>query len=119
MIKVCSKSPNSIRLGNVTIPAYGSVLLASFPISMETNRLINKGIISVFYVKDETVITKDVCNDNEVCIENKNDSAEVITDTNNISTRKKRNHKDTVSLIDSAENISETKEPNKTKGDNE
>ena len=60
MIKVCSKSPNSIRLGNVTIPAYGSVLLASFPISMETNRLINKGIISVFYVKDETVITRDV-----------------------------------------------------------
>ena len=25
MIKVCSKSPNSIKLGNVTIPAYGSV----------------------------------------------------------------------------------------------
>lgn len=119
MIKVCSKSPNSIRLGNVTIPAYGSVLLASFPISMETNRLINKGIISVFYVKDETVITKDVCDDNEVCIEDKNNSVKVVTDANNSNTRKKRNHKDTVSLIDSVENISETKEPNKTKGDNE
>ena len=119
MIKVCSKSPNSIRLGNVTIPAYGSVLLASFPISMETNRLINKGIISVFYVKDETVITEDVSSNNEACTDDINDSVEVVTDTNNANTRKKRNHKDTVSLIDSTENISETKEPNKTKGDNE
>lgn len=119
MIKVCSKSPNSIRLGNVTIPAYGSVLLASFPISMETNRLINKGIISVFYVKDETVITEDVGSNNEACTDDINDSVEVVTDTNNANTRKKRNHKDTVSLIDSVENISETKEPNKTKGDNE
>jgi len=119
MIKVCSKSPNSIRLGNVTIPAYGSVLLASFPISMETNRLINKGIISVFYVKDETVITEDICISKETCTEDINDSAEVVADTNNANTRKKRNHKDTVSLIDSVENIGETKEPNKTKGDNE
>lgn len=119
MIKVCSKSPNSIRLGNVTIPAYGSVLLASFPISMETNRLINKGIISVFYVKDETVITNNVHNNNGAYTEDINDSVKVVTDANNSNTRKKRNHKDTVSLIDSVENISETKEPNKTKGDNE
>lgn len=119
MIKVCSKSPNSIRLGNVTIPAYGSVLLASFPISMETNRLINKSIISVFYVKDETVSTDDVCSNNEAFTDDINDSVEVVTDTNNANTRKKRNHKDTVSLINSTENIGETKEPNKTKGDNE
>lgn len=125
MIKVCSKAPNPINIGNVTIPAYGSVLLASFPSSLEVNRLMNKGIISVFYVKDETI---DTTTENKV--EN-TDKTEVVEEVNNsvttesandipetpvTSTRKRRTHKETVSLIDNT-TTDETNEPNTTKGD--
>lgn len=124
MIKVCSKAPNPINIGNVTIPAYGSVLLASFPSSLEVNRLMNKGIISVFYVKDETV---DTTTENRVEDTNKTEVVEevdnnVITESANdipetpvTSTRKRRTHKETVSLIDNI--TDETNEPNTTKGD--
>lgn len=125
MIKVCSKAPNPINIGNVTIPAYGSVLLASFPSSLEVNRLMNKGIISVFYVKDETT---DTTTKNDV---EDTDKTEVVEDVNNsvttegandipetpvTSTRKRRTHKETVSLIDNT-TTDETNEPNTTKGD--
>ena len=131
MIKVCSKAPNPINLGNVTIPAYGSVLLASFPSSLEVNRLMNKGIISAFYVEDEistqepeqivdnftteektTITTEDVVEiKDSVTIE----SNDITTETPTTSTRKRRTHKETVSLIDN--NTNETNEPNITKGD--
>ena len=125
MIKVCSKAPNPINIGNVTIPAYGSVLLASFPSSLEVNRLMNKGIISVFYVKDETADTtteSDVENTNKTeVVEEVNDSvttesADDIPETPVTSTRKRRTHKETVSLIDNT-TTDETNEPNTMKGD--
>lgn len=125
MIKVCSKAPNPINIGNVTIPAYGSVLLASFPSSLEVNRLMNKGIISVFYVKDETIDTTtetkvEDTNKTEVVEEVDNsvitESANDIPETPVTSTRKRRTHKETVSLIDNT-TTDETNEPNTTKGD--
>lgn len=125
MIKVCNKAPNPINIGNVTIPAYGSVLLASFPSSLEVNRLMNKGIISVFYVKDETADTtteSDVENTNKTeVVEEVNDSvttesADDIPETPVASTRKRRTHKETVSLIDNT-TTDETNEPNTMKGD--
>lgn len=125
MIKVCSKAPNPINIGNVTIPAYGSVLLASFPSSLEVNRLMNKGIISVFYVKDETTNTTtenkvENTNKTEVVEEVNNsvttESANDIPETPVTSTRKRRTHKETVSLIDNTA-TDETNEPNTTKGD--
>ena len=125
MIKVCNNKHKSIKVGNVIIPAYGSVLLAALPSVSDVNRLTNKGIISVFYVKDETT---DTTTENKV--EN-TDKTEVVEEINNsvttesandipetpvASTRKRRTHKETVSLIDNT-TTDETNEPNTTKGD--
>ena len=53
MIKVCNRTPNPIQVGNITIPGFSSVLLNSFSSTMETNRLMNKGLLSVCYVPNE------------------------------------------------------------------
>lgn len=125
MIKVCNNKRKSIKIGSVTIPAYGSVLLATLPSVSDVNRLTNKGIISVFYVKDETI---DTTTENKVENTNKTDvveevnnsvtteSANDIPETPVTSTRKRRTHKETVSLIDNT-TTDETNEPNTTKGD--
>lgn len=118
MIKICNNKHKPIKLGNITIPAYGSVLLATLPSISDVNKLMNKGIISVFYVNSENsnVVTKNSkTNINTSVKNNTTENIENVAETNSTTNRKKRTHKETVSLIDNTTN--ETVELNTTKGD--
>ena len=90
MIKVCNRAPNPIQVGNITIPGFSSVLLNSFSSTMETNRLMNKGLLSVYYIPNEVenTSTNAVNNDNSVTENNVENiiNETVTTEINNIIT---------------------------------
>ena len=85
MIKVSNKAPNAIKVGNIVIPAFGSVLLDSVPSTMETSRLLNKGILSICYVPNEVKPIEVVENTtSETSVNSKNvtvESTETITES--------------------------------------
>lgn len=116
MIKVISKSPISIKIGNTTVPAFSSVLLDYFPATSETSRLINKGLLSVVYIPNEPTVSSaatDVINvhSDNVCentIEELS-TTNVVEDVNvDVKVTRKRKSKT------STENVENT---NLTKGD--
>ena len=85
MIKVSNKAPNAIKVGNIVIPAFGSVLLDSVPSTMEASRLLNKGVLSIYYVPNEVKPVEVVENTtSETSVNSKNvnvESTETITES--------------------------------------
>lgn len=116
MIKVCNRAPNPIQIGNITIPGFSSVLLNSFPSTMETNRLMNKGLLSVYYVPNEVGNT-DTKEDSKP-IEKVVTTSIESTSTEEIptTTRKRGRSKSTVGTTTETP-VENTTETNITKGD--
>lgn len=85
MIKVSNKAPNAIKVGNIVIPAFGSVLLDSVPSTMEASRLLNKGVLSIYYVPNEVKPVEVVENTtSETSVNSKNvnvESTESVTES--------------------------------------
>lgn len=52
MIKISNKAPNIIKVGDIVIPAFSSVLVNSAPSTLEMSKLLNRGILSIYYVPD-------------------------------------------------------------------
>lgn len=116
MIKVCNRAPNPIQIGNITIPGFSSVLLNSFPSTMETNRLKNNGLLSVCYVPNEVgndaVKEEFKSVDETITTYAKNTSTEEVPTT----TRKRGRSKSTVDTTTETP-VENTTETNITKGD--
>lgn len=128
MIKVCNRAPNPIQVGNITIPGFSSVLLDSFSSTMETNRLMNKGLLSVYYVpnevgntsvKEETKVVKDTITEDvklNTISDNSNNTKDTLTEEVPTTTRKRGRSKLIVDTNVDTTTYSTT-ETNTTKGD--